>query len=76
MNIFSSFSGNLSTVQEDPFKLVVLGKHAQQASITNVDFFFRDGEIAIVAGDDEGVIRMFEYDPTSKKAPPRAHIRS
>lgn len=63
------FSFSLITVlkitQEDPFKLVVLGKHAQHTSITNVDFFFGDEQIAIVAGDDEGIIRMFEYDPTS-----------
>lgn len=60
-----SITNVLKIAQEDPFKLVVLGKHAQQTSITAVDFFFREGEIAIVAGDEEGVIRMYEYDPTS-----------
>jgi cleavage and polyadenylation specificity factor subunit 1 len=63
----------LKTMQEDPFKLVVLGKHAQHTSITNIDFFFRDGQIAVVAGDDEGVIRLFEYDPTSMQELIRDH---
>jgi cleavage and polyadenylation specificity factor subunit 1 len=52
--------------QEDPFKLAILGKHSQHACVTNIDFFFRGEQMAIVAGDDEGVIRVFEYDPLSK----------
>ncbi|KIJ27345.1 hypothetical protein M422DRAFT_271489 [Sphaerobolus stellatus SS14] len=49
--------------QEDPFKLVVLGKSPHPACISTVDFFFSEGQLAIVAGDEEGVIRIYEYDP-------------
>jgi len=45
---------------------VILAKHAQHACVTTVNFFFNDGRMAILAGDDEGVIRIFEYDPMSK----------
>ncbi|KAF8520929.1 CPSF A subunit region-domain-containing protein [Hysterangium stoloniferum] len=51
--------------QEDPFKLIVLGKYAQNTCITSVDFFFRNDEMSIVAGDEDGVIRILAYDPTN-----------
>ncbi|GJJ10703.1 hypothetical protein Clacol_004930 [Clathrus columnatus] len=49
--------------QEDPFKLTVLGKYGQQNCITQVDFFFRDEELSIIAGDEDGIVRLLEYDP-------------
>jgi cleavage and polyadenylation specificity factor subunit 1 len=49
--------------QEDPYKLVILGKDTQARCLTCADFFFADECLSIVACDEEGVIRMFDYDP-------------
>lgn len=49
--------------QEDPYKLVVLGKDPYTRSLTSADFFFADGALSIVTCDEEGIIRMFDYDP-------------
>ncbi|KAH8089926.1 CPSF A subunit region-domain-containing protein [Cristinia sonorae] len=49
--------------QEDPYKLVVLAKDVHRHSITRADLFFADNRVSIVAGDEEGVIRIYEYDP-------------
>jgi len=45
--------------------LIVLGKSAHPACITHVDFFFKEDQLSIVAGDEDGVIRIYEYDPLS-----------
>lgn len=31
--------------------------------MTNADFFFTDGELSLVTGDEEGIMRMYEYNP-------------
>ena len=49
--------------QEDPYKLVILAKDVHRTCITAADFFFADGDLAIVAGDEEGVLRMYQYAP-------------
>lgn len=49
--------------QEDPYKLVLLGKDTQHVCVTNADFFFTDGELSLVTGDEEGIMRMYEYNP-------------
>jgi len=53
----------MKSVQEDPYKLVVLAKDVHLACVTSADFFFADGEMSIITGDEEGVIRMYEYNP-------------
>jgi hypothetical protein len=40
-----------------------LGKDPYTRSLTSADFFFADGYLSIVACDEEGIIRMFDYDP-------------
>jgi len=49
--------------QEDPYKLVILGKDAHARCLTCADFFFVDEYLSVIACDQEGVIRMFDYDP-------------
>ncbi|KAK0240309.1 CPSF A subunit region-domain-containing protein [Armillaria nabsnona] len=49
--------------QEDPYKLVVLAKDLNHVCVTNVDFFFQEDAMSIVTCDEEGVIRMYEYNP-------------
>jgi cleavage and polyadenylation specificity factor subunit 1 len=56
----------LSLPQEDPYKLVILAKDAQKVCVTAADFFFADEQLSIVTCDEEGAVRMYEYDPQSK----------
>ena len=53
-------------MQEDPYKLVVLAKDPHKVCVTASDFFFVDQQLSIVTGDEEGVVRMYEYDPHSE----------
>ncbi|CAE6441366.1 unnamed protein product [Rhizoctonia solani] len=50
--------------QEEPFKLVPLGKDRQQISVTHANFFFGpQGQLSFAVSDDLGVIRLYEYNP-------------
>ena len=31
--------------------------------VTNADFFFTNGELSFVTGDEEGIIRVYEFSP-------------
>ncbi|KIP11832.1 hypothetical protein PHLGIDRAFT_98931 [Phlebiopsis gigantea 11061_1 CR5-6] len=53
----------LVAFQEDPYKLVVLAKDYYPVSVTCADLFFADGRASIVSCDEEGVVRLNEYDP-------------
>lgn len=50
-------------MQEDPYKLIVLAKDIRRHCVTKADFFFNDKEVTLVAGDEDGVIRIYAYDP-------------
>jgi len=67
----SSFRRKLTNrtgpMQEDPYKLVVLAKDAHKVCITAADFFFADEQLSIVTCDEEGAVRMYAYDPESKR---------
>lgn len=54
--------------QEDPFKLQLLGKDFQRASLTSAEFFFGFGEMAIVTTDEHNVLRILRYDPMHAEA--------
>ncbi|KAH9943547.1 CPSF A subunit region-domain-containing protein [Amylocystis lapponica] len=54
--------------QEDPFKLVVLAKDPSYVCITCADLFFADGRVSLVTGDEEGIVRMYEYDPNDPES--------
>ncbi|KIY51579.1 hypothetical protein FISHEDRAFT_56503 [Fistulina hepatica ATCC 64428] len=49
--------------QEDPFKLILLGKDVNPLCVTCTDFFFAEKELAIVTFDESGVIRLYDYNP-------------
>lgn len=52
-------------LQEDPYKLVVLGRDYRPNLTTGANFLVNDGKIAFIMNDPAGVLRLFEYDPTS-----------
>jgi cleavage and polyadenylation specificity factor subunit 1 len=54
---------NTFCLQEDPYKLSILGKDPHPGALTCADFFFTDGLLSILTCDEEGVIRVFDYDP-------------
>ncbi|KIK53793.1 hypothetical protein GYMLUDRAFT_49207 [Collybiopsis luxurians FD-317 M1] len=49
--------------QEDPYKLVLLGKDTRHLCVTSSDFFFADNEMAIFTHDEEGIMRLYDYNP-------------
>lgn len=51
--------------QEDPYKLVLLGRDYRPARTSTANFLINDGKVSFIAGDVDGVLRLFEYDPTS-----------
>ena len=50
-------------LQEDPYKLSILGKDPHPGALTCADFFFAGGLLSILTCDEDGVIRIFDYDP-------------
>ncbi|KAF8268563.1 CPSF A subunit region-domain-containing protein [Lactarius quietus] len=52
----------------DPYKLAVLAKDPHKACVTASDFFFVDQQLSIVTCDEEGAVRMYEYDPHSPES--------
>ncbi|KAJ7291148.1 CPSF A subunit region-domain-containing protein [Mycena rebaudengoi] len=60
--------------QEDPYKLVILGKDITRVCVTTTDFFFAEGEMSIITGDEEGVIRMYEYNPNDPASKDGRHL--
>ncbi|KAJ3793908.1 CPSF A subunit region-domain-containing protein [Lentinula aff. detonsa] len=49
--------------QEDPYKLILLAKDPRHLCITTADFFFADNEMAIFTHDEEGILRLYDYNP-------------
>ncbi|GLB39375.1 putative CPSF A subunit region [Lyophyllum shimeji] len=60
--------------QEDPYKLVILGKDVNRVSVTTADFFFADSQLSIVTGDEEGVLRLYEYNPHDPESRDGRHL--
>jgi len=60
--------------QEDPFKLVILAKDIRRTAVANASFFFSEGVMSIVTGDDEGVIRIYEYNPEDLESKNGQHL--
>lgn len=53
-------------LQEDPYKLVLLGRDYRPSRVSSANFLVDNGKVAFVVGDLSGVVRMFEYDPSSE----------
>ncbi|KAH7925063.1 hypothetical protein BV22DRAFT_1119797 [Leucogyrophana mollusca] len=64
----------LVAFQEDPYKLVSLAKDIRRAYSTTVDFFFANGELSIVTEDEEGVLRIYAYDPSDPESRGGQHL--
>ncbi|KAF8837869.1 hypothetical protein BDN67DRAFT_972360 [Paxillus ammoniavirescens] len=64
----------LVAFQEDPYKLMILGKDIRRAYATSVDFFFANGELSIALGDEDGVLRMLTYDPSDPDSRGGQHL--
>jgi len=60
--------------QEDPYKLVVLGKDPNPVCVTSADLFFADGRVSLVTGDEEGIVRIYEYDPHDPESKNGQHL--
>jgi hypothetical protein len=45
---------------------VVLAKDPHRGCVTASDFFFADEQLSIVTCDEEGAVRLYEYDPESE----------
>lgn len=61
-----TLDGLVLAVQEDPYKLVFLGRDYRLGCTASANFLVNDGRVAFVVGDIYGVLRVFEYDPTSE----------
>lgn len=64
----------LVAFQEDPYKLVILGKDLRRVCITDAEFFFTNNELAIATHDEEGVLRLLSYDPTDPDSNGGQHL--
>ncbi|KAI0687702.1 CPSF A subunit region-domain-containing protein [Cytidiella melzeri] len=53
----------LVAFQEDPYKLVVLSKDYNSVAVTRADMLLAEGRLSIISSDEDGVIRLNEYDP-------------
>ncbi|RPD55582.1 hypothetical protein L226DRAFT_490064 [Lentinus tigrinus ALCF2SS1-7] len=60
--------------QEDPYKLVILGKDPQHCCVTRADLFFADGHVSLVTCDEEGVVRIYAYDPHDPESKSGQHL--
>ncbi|KIL64860.1 hypothetical protein M378DRAFT_77599 [Amanita muscaria Koide BX008] len=60
--------------QEDPYKLILLAKDTNRVCVTRADFFFADGELAIVTGDEDGILRVYEYNPLDPESRDGRHL--
>jgi len=60
--------------QEDPYKLVVLAKDPLYCCVTDADLFFADGRVSMVTCDEDGVMRIYEYDPHDPESKNGQHL--
>jgi cleavage and polyadenylation specificity factor subunit 1 len=51
--------------QETPYKILPLGKDPRCRPTNTADFVVYEGKVAFVTTDEAGVVRIFQYDPTS-----------
>lgn len=44
----------------------MLAKDIHRVGVLNADFFFSEEDMSIVTSDDDGVIRIYEYNPNGQ----------
>ena len=42
---------------------MLLSKDNHRICVTSADFLFTEGDLRIVTGDEEGIVRIYEYNP-------------
>ncbi|KAF9460288.1 CPSF A subunit region-domain-containing protein [Collybia nuda] len=60
--------------QEDPYKLTLLAKDIGRVCVMSADFFFAGEELSIVTGDEEGILRVYEYSPSDPDSRDGRHL--
>ncbi|CCL98048.1 uncharacterized protein FIBRA_00042 [Fibroporia radiculosa] len=60
--------------QEDPYKLVILGKDPYHTCVTCADLFFAENRVSLLVCDEDGVIRLLEYDPHDPESRGGQHL--
>ncbi|TFY69793.1 hypothetical protein EVG20_g3009 [Dentipellis fragilis] len=60
--------------QEDPYKLTILAKDSHHACVGSADFFFADRQLSLVTCDEEGIVRVYEYDPHDPESKNGQHL--
>jgi len=52
----------------------VLAKDIRRVGVANADFFFSEDMMSIVTGDDDGVLRIYEYNPNDPESKNGQHL--
>ncbi|ESK98097.1 cleavage and polyadenylation specific protein [Moniliophthora roreri MCA 2997] len=60
--------------QEEPYKLVLLAKDVHHCCITKADFFFTANDLSLIACDEEGIVRMYDYSPQDPNSRDGRHL--
>lgn len=50
--------------QEEPYRLILLGKDYNEMEITSVNFLLHENEVGFLSTGADGVLRLLEYGPT------------
>lgn len=58
----------LISLQENPYKLTVIGRDLQQVSVMTGDFLAHEGSITFITTDKSGIMRMVDFDPTDPES--------
>lgn len=53
-------------LQDDPYKLVLLGRDYRLGRTSSANFLVNEARLSFVTADINGVLRIFDYDPTSE----------
>ncbi|KAJ4491198.1 CPSF A subunit region-domain-containing protein [Lentinula edodes] len=60
--------------QEDPYKLVLLAKDKRHLCVITADFFFAENEMTIFTHDEEGILRLYDYNPPDPESGDGRHL--
>ncbi|KAJ3894218.1 CPSF A subunit region-domain-containing protein [Lentinula edodes] len=60
--------------QEDPYKLVLLAKDKRHLCVITADFFFAENEMTIFTHDEEGILRLYDYNPHDPESGDGRHL--
>ena len=64
LTFLSEYNRNFK--QEEPYKLILLGKDWFSGEVTSADFMVYEGKMAFIVTNPQGTIRMLEFNPLRK----------